>query len=80
MHLAATNLALWIRLVIWESGNEWTYFVYLAQTGLQGTPNSVHGPSAALAREIPTPLQLRGFPRSMTMARAARDITFGQKI
>ncbi|PSN55343.1 hypothetical protein C0J52_01831 [Blattella germanica] len=32
MHLAATNLALWVRLIVWESGNEWTYFVHLSQS------------------------------------------------
>ncbi|KAL0273350.1 UNVERIFIED_CONTAM: hypothetical protein PYX00_006039 [Menopon gallinae] len=65
MHLTATNLALWIRLIIWESGNEWTYFVHLSQT----TKAGIHSSS-----EIPTPLQLRGFPKFVT--RKERDIGF----
>ncbi|XP_026274408.1 proton channel OtopLc-like isoform X3 [Frankliniella occidentalis] len=71
MHLAATNLALWIRLVVWESGNEWTYFVYLAQS--DGYSYSYDG----RADHVPTPLQLRGFPRSVTdtMAQAAQALT-----
>ncbi|KAF7988254.1 hypothetical protein HCN44_007786 [Aphidius gifuensis] len=32
-HLAATNIAVWVRLVIWDSAQEWTYFVHLAQKG-----------------------------------------------
>ena len=28
MHLVATNLALWIRTVIWESANEWIHHIY----------------------------------------------------
>lgn len=68
MHLAATNLALWIRLVVWESGNEWTYFVYLAQS--DGYSFNYDG----RADHVPTPLQLRGFPRSVTdsMAQAVQ--------
>ncbi|XP_033339330.2 proton channel OtopLc [Megalopta genalis] len=50
IHLAATNIAVWIRLVIWDSAQEWTYFVHLAQ---QGLPNSA------------SPLNLRGFPESL---------------
>ncbi|XP_076230838.1 proton channel OtopLc [Calliopsis andreniformis] len=50
IHLAATNIAVWIRLVIWDSAQEWTYFVHLAQRGLH---NSV------------SPLNLRGFPESL---------------
>ncbi|XP_039294561.1 proton channel OtopLc-like [Nilaparvata lugens] len=75
MHLAATNLALWARLVIWESGMEWTYFVHLAQT-----VNSVTGQHGVTSRSsspfdagIPTPLQLKGFPRSVTMNRVRRE-------
>lgn len=60
MHLAATNLALWIRLVIWESGNEWTHFIHLS------LKNDDH------ASDIPTPLHLRGFPKYIT--RRERDI------
>ncbi|XP_063232672.1 proton channel OtopLc-like isoform X3 [Bacillus rossius redtenbacheri] len=67
MHLAATNLALWVRLVVWESGNEWTYFVHLAQSALLG--------GARLASSIPTPLELRGFPRSV-VSRQRRDLAF----
>ncbi|XP_043266933.1 proton channel OtopLc-like [Venturia canescens] len=50
-HLAATNIAVWARLVIWDSAQEWTYFVHLAQRG-PGTSSS--------------PLNLRGFPGSLT--------------
>lgn len=50
IHLAATNIAVWVRLVIWDSAQEWTYFVHLAQRGLH---NSV------------SPLNLRGFPESL---------------
>ncbi|KAK9497805.1 hypothetical protein O3M35_003727 [Rhynocoris fuscipes] len=32
MHLASTNLALWIRLIIWESGLEFVYYIYLTMT------------------------------------------------
>ncbi|XP_067000324.1 proton channel OtopLc [Anabrus simplex] len=71
MHLAATNLALWVRLIIWESGNEWTYFVHLAQ----GTHSR-----GLIANDIPTPLQLRGFPRSMAVPRHQRDLTFSTNV
>ncbi|XP_015513817.2 proton channel OtopLc [Neodiprion lecontei] len=50
-HLAATNIAVWARLVIWDSAQEWTYLVYLAQ----------QGPEAETS-----PLNLRGFPGSIT--------------
>lgn len=66
MHLAATNLALWVRLIVWESGNEWTYFVHLSQS---------NGITAEVSNNIPTPLQLRGFPRSMVI-RHQRDLSF----
>ena len=39
MHLVATNLALWVRTVIWESANEWIHHVYshsIASVGLNG--------------------------------------------
>ncbi|XP_075235072.1 proton channel OtopLc-like [Lycorma delicatula] len=68
MHLAATNLALWARLVIWESGMEWTYFVHLAQSSGITTRSS-----SAFDAGIPTPLQLKGFPRSVTFSRVQRD-------
>nr|XP_050855606.1 proton channel OtopLc-like isoform X2 [Vespula vulgaris] len=50
-HLAATNIAVWARLVIWDSAQEWTYFVYLAQRGSQTSAST---------------LNLRGFPGSLT--------------
>ncbi len=28
MHLVATNLALWVRTIIWESANEWIHHIY----------------------------------------------------
>lgn len=67
MHLAATNLALWIRLVIWESGMEWIYFIYLAISG-------------SFVNSVPTPLQLKGFPKSLTFfkhVRSTRSLTLG---
>ncbi|XP_043493212.1 proton channel OtopLc-like [Polistes fuscatus] len=57
-HLAATNIAVWVRLVIWDSAQEWTYFVYLAQRGPQTSAAST--------------LNLRGFPGSLT--RNSRDL------
>lgn len=60
MHLAATNIALWIKLIILETGLEWIYFVYLAQN------NIIPGISQAYEAEIPTPLQLKGFPRFLS--------------
>ncbi|XP_025410129.1 proton channel OtopLc-like isoform X2 [Sipha flava] len=68
MHLAATNIALWVRLVIWESGIEWIYFIHLAQTS-----NIIGMPTTTYESDIPTPLQLRGFPRFIT-TRHTRDI------
>ncbi|XP_023246757.1 uncharacterized protein LOC106642326 [Copidosoma floridanum] len=50
-HLAATNIAVWARLVIWDSAQEYTYYVHLAQ----------RGPLSAAS-----PLKLRGFPGSLT--------------
>jgi hypothetical protein len=70
MHLAATNLALWVRLIVWESGNEWTYFVYLSQSS---------GVRGGVSNNIPTPLQLRGFPRSV-VTRHQRDLTFSTNV
>ncbi|XP_025195323.1 proton channel OtopLc-like isoform X1 [Melanaphis sacchari] len=67
MHLAATNIALWVRLVIWESGIEWIYFIHLAQTSNIGMSASTYESS------IPTPLQLRGFPSFIT-SRHTRDL------
>lgn len=74
MHLAATNLALWARLVIWESGMEWTYFVHLAQS-VGVTSRS----SSPFDTGIPTPLQLKGFPRSVAaLNRVRRDAGVGR--
>lgn len=70
MHLAATNIALWVRLVIWESGIEWIYFIHLAQTSNIGMSASTYESS------IPTPLQLRGFPSFIT-SRHTRDLKPG---
>ncbi|KAL0131919.1 hypothetical protein PUN28_003048 [Cardiocondyla obscurior] len=50
-HLAATNVAVWARLVIWDTAQEWTYFVHLAQ----------HEQQTSMS-----PLSLRGFPGSLT--------------
>uniref|UniRef100_A0A8D9AJP4 Otopetrin-2 n=1 Tax=Cacopsylla melanoneura TaxID=428564 RepID=A0A8D9AJP4_9HEMI len=74
MHLAATNLALWIRLVIWESGVEWVYFVHLAQSS-GGSQRSLGTNS-----DIPTPLHLRGYPKFITESdvhhRVERNVQF----
>ncbi|XP_033351460.1 proton channel OtopLc-like [Bombus vosnesenskii] len=51
IHLTATNIAVWVRLVIWDSAQEWTYFVHLAQRGIHNSAS---------------PLNLRGFPESLT--------------
>lgn len=51
IHLAATNIAVWARLIIWDSAQEWTYFVYLAQKGPE---------------TLSSPLNLRGFPGSLS--------------
>jgi hypothetical protein len=56
MHLAATNVALWVRLVVWESGTEWAYSVHLAQQ---------HGTAAASF--LPSPLELKGFPHAQAL-------------
>ncbi|XP_058800894.1 proton channel OtopLc-like isoform X2 [Phymastichus coffea] len=50
-HLAATNVAVWARLVIWDSAQEWTYHVHVAQRG-------------ALRQQ--SPLELRRFPDAFT--------------
>lgn len=73
MHLAATNIALWVRLVIWESGIEWIYFIHLAQTSNIGISAS------SFDSGIPTPLQLRGFPKFIT-SRHTRDLRTGTYI
>lgn len=59
-HLAATNIAVWARLVIWDSAQEWTYHVHVAQRGPIGAPAQ-------------SPLSLRGFPGSLT--KHIRDAT-----
>ncbi|CAB3363060.1 Hypothetical predicted protein [Cloeon dipterum] len=53
MHLAATNVALWVRLIVWESGTEWVYSIHQAQQ---------RGRSATSF--LPSPLELKGFPRA----------------
>ncbi|VVC35535.1 Hypothetical protein CINCED_3A023453 [Cinara cedri] len=67
MHLAATNIALWVRLVVWESGIEWIYFIHLAQTSNVGMSATSYESS------VPTPLELRGYPRFIT-SRHTRDL------
>ncbi|XP_016661882.1 proton channel OtopLc isoform X2 [Acyrthosiphon pisum] len=67
MHLAATNIALWVRLIIWESGIEWIYFIHLAQT------SNIDMSASTYESSIPTPLQLRGFPSFIT-SRHTRDV------
>ncbi|KAK0077662.1 hypothetical protein PV325_003609 [Microctonus aethiopoides] len=51
IHLAATNIAVWTRLIIWDSAQEWTYYVHLAQKG---------------SSTLSSPLSLRGFPGLLT--------------
>ena len=34
MHLVATNLALWVRTIIWESANEWIHHIYKNKAGM----------------------------------------------
>ncbi|KAG8035460.1 hypothetical protein G9C98_006906 [Cotesia typhae] len=50
IHLAATNIAVWARLVIWDSALEWTYFVHLAQRGQDQSSLSLKGFSGSLTR------------------------------
>ncbi|CAL7945127.1 unnamed protein product [Xylocopa violacea] len=50
IHLTATNIAVWVRLVIWDSAQEWTSFVHQALRGLQNSAS---------------PLNLRGFPENL---------------
>ncbi|XP_015123870.1 proton channel OtopLc [Diachasma alloeum] len=54
IHLAATNIAVWARLVIWNSAQEWTYFVHLAQKGSENTssPFNVRAFSGSLTRHV----------------------------
>ncbi|XP_050535741.1 proton channel OtopLc-like isoform X2 [Daktulosphaira vitifoliae] len=67
MHLAATNIALWMRLIIWESGIEWVYFIHLAQTSEMSIS------ATSFDSGIPTPLKLRGFPNFIS-SRYTRDL------
>ncbi|XP_059480652.1 proton channel OtopLc-like isoform X2 [Neocloeon triangulifer] len=53
MHLAATNVALWVRLIVWESGTEWIYSIHQAQQRGRSTTSF-----------LPSPLELKGFPRA----------------
>jgi len=53
MHLAATNIALWVRLIVWESGTEWVYSIHQAQQRGRSTTSF-----------LPSPLELKGFPRA----------------
>ncbi|XP_063992249.1 proton channel OtopLc-like [Diachasmimorpha longicaudata] len=54
IHLAATNIAVWARLVIWNSAQEWTYFVHLAQKGSENTssPFNLRTFSGSLTRHV----------------------------
>ncbi|XP_071445529.1 proton channel OtopLc-like [Hetaerina americana] len=77
MHLVGTNLALWVRLIVWETGLEWTYYLHLAQGGFLEDYSShsnglASGAASPTPRMLPTPLELRGFPKSM-MGRVTRD-------
>ena len=51
IHLAATNVAVWVRLIIWDAAQEWTYFVHLAQRAPETSSS---------------PLNFRGFPGSLS--------------
>ena len=35
MHVVATNLALWVRTIIWESANEWIHHIYRHKAHVQ---------------------------------------------
>ncbi|XP_040570686.1 proton channel OtopLc isoform X1 [Lepeophtheirus salmonis] len=37
MHLLATNVALWVRTIIWESANDWIHYIYYQQYGIKQT-------------------------------------------
>ena len=48
MHLVATNLALWVRTIIWESANEWIHAVYQHNRQNPGASGLGFGPLSAL--------------------------------
>ncbi|XP_046395330.1 proton channel OtopLc-like [Ischnura elegans] len=79
MHLVGTNLALWVRLIVWETGLEWTYYLHLVQGGfvedysLLSDGLEPNGAASPTPRMLPTPLELKGFPKSM-MSRVTRDV------
>ncbi|XP_011314382.1 uncharacterized protein [Fopius arisanus] len=54
IHLAATNIAVWARLIIWNSAQEWTYFVHLAQKDSENTSSSlnIHALPGSLTRHV----------------------------
>lgn len=64
IHLAATNIAVWARLVIWDSAQEWTYFVHLAQKGPDNAsdPLSLRGVPATLTRHVRDIFTRKYFP------------------
>ncbi|CAB3363057.1 Hypothetical predicted protein [Cloeon dipterum] len=64
MHLAATNVALWVRLIVWESGTEWVYSIHQAQQ---------RGRSATSF--LPSPLELKGFPRAEALRGWTKNAT-----
>ncbi|XP_034952217.1 proton channel OtopLc-like [Chelonus insularis] len=60
IHLAATNIAVWARLIIWDSAQEWTYFIHLSnQKENELLSSSLH--------------QQESNPESTTVIRVTRD-------
>ena len=63
MHLVATNLALWVRTIIWESANEWIHHLYKNRGQNQGLGMGGDVFSTPLGGDGPLALGLRGNPR-----------------
>ena len=49
IHLVATNLALWVRTVIWESANEWIHHVYTKSLNNGAVGDVIRVPDSPLA-------------------------------
>ena len=64
MHLVATNLALWVRTIIWESANEWIHHLYKNRGQTQASLGAGDVFSTPLGIDGPLALGLRGNPRS----------------
>jgi hypothetical protein len=70
MHLVATNLALWVRTIIWESANEWIHHLYKNRGHTQAAAAAAAAGGGAadvfstpLGIDGPLALGLKGSPR-----------------